>query len=347
MNAFDLRARYGGFSLEAAASWDAPAAALFGASGSGKTTILEALAGLRPEVAGAVQLRGRRLDDRPARERRVGWVPQDASLFPHLTVRQNLEFAATARPGAPRGIDDATEALELGPLLDRRASALSGGERQRAALARALASRPDFLLLDEPLASIDRPLRVRVLPFLQAIPACLGIPFLLVSHDPLEVQALATHAIVLERGRVVASGSPRSLFPSAALFGSLDALQAENVFEVAVVDTHPGGLRVRTPAGLELEMAALAGFPAPRRVAVRAEEVLLATRPPEGLSAQNVLAGVLEALEPHEGQVLARVRSGGERWTARVTARAAERLGLAPGGPVYLVIKAHAILPAA
>lgn len=347
MNAFDLRARFAGFSLEAAAAWDAPATALFGASGSGKTTILETLAGLRPEVAGTALLRGRRLERLPARARRVGWVPQDASLFPHLTVRENLEFAATARGGPAASIDEAADALELGPLLDQRASALSGGERQRAALARALASRPDFLLLDEPLASIDRPLRVRVLPFLQAIPARLGIPFLLVSHDPLEVQALAAHAIVLERGRVVASGSPRSLFPAAALFGSLEALQAENVFEVAAVDARAGGLRVRTAGGAELEMAAVAGFPAPRRVAVRAEEVLLATRPPEGLSAQNVLAGVLEALEPREGQVLARVRSGGERWAARVTARAADRLGLAPGAPVYLVIKAHAILPAA
>jgi molybdate transport system ATP-binding protein len=346
VNAFELRARYPGFSLEASSAWTVPRAALFGASGSGKTTVLEAIAGARPEVAGPVTIRGRRVDGLTPRGRGVGWVPQDASLFPHLTVEENLAFAVFAR-GDRAAAGAAVEALEIGPLLRRRARDLSGGERQRVAIARALASRPDFLLLDEPLASIDRPLRARILPFLRALPDRTGAPMLLVTHDPLEVLALAEHVAVLENGRIVEEGDPRSVFSSAAAFGALHALGAENVFPVRVLARGEGIARLATPNGCALEMASLAGFPDPLRVAVRAEDILLATERPGGVSAQNVLAGEVLALEPLGAQVGVRIRAGGEVWLARVTTRAVESLALAAGRPVHMLVKAHAILPTA
>jgi molybdate transport system ATP-binding protein len=346
MNRFHLRARFGAFELDAAAEWSAPATALFGASGSGKTTLLEAIAGLRPDVRGEATLRDRPLDGLPPQQRRVGWVPQDASLFPRMSVAGNVAFAASRRSGgeAAAAARRAIDALEISPLLERRAADLSGGERQRVAIARALASGPDFLLLDEPLASIDRPLRLRIVPFLKRLTDELGIPCLLVSHDPLEVATLCSHVLVLERGRVVASGSPHDVFPAAESHGWLHALSAENRFDVQVVAREGGTIELLTAAGTRLTMADVAGSPRPRRVAVRAEDLLLAAVEPGPLSAQNVLAGIVAAIAPSEAQVRVDVDCGGDRWRAKVTRRAVERLGLAPGKPAWLVLKAHAII---
>lgn len=340
MISFDLRAEYPGFRLQAAAGWEAPAAALFGASGSGKTTILEALAGLRPEVLGRIEIGGERLDGLPPARRRVGWVPQDASLFPHLTARGNVEFA-----GRTAASDAAIAALELAPLLARRASQLSGGERQRVAIARALAAKPRLLLLDEPLASVDRPLRARIVPFLARIPRDLGVPTLLVTHDPHEAVALATHAVVLDRGRVAAQGDPRGILASPAALGVLEALGAENLFEVRAVAHSPGVVSLETPGGGRLEMAAVAGFPAPSRVAVRAEDILLTASEPGLVSAQNVLAADVAAVESLGDHVYVRLRTATDPWVAKVTARAVAKLGLAPGGRAWLLVKAHAVHP--
>jgi molybdate transport system ATP-binding protein len=364
MNRFRLQARYDSFELDAEAAWDARATALFGASGSGKTTILEAIAGLRPEVQGDVTLRERALGSLRPQERRIGWVPQDASLFPRMTVAQNVEFGAShGRPGAvgaggavhtatdAAAIRAAIDALEVGPLLERRAAELSGGERQRVAIARALASRPDFLLLDEPLASIDRPLRARIVPYLQRLATQFELPFLLVTHDPLEVTTLCEHVLVVEDGRCVASGSPHDLFPAAETFGWLRALAAENRFDVKVESRGGGTLELSTAAGTPLTMADVAGTRPPARVAVRAEDLLLAAVEPVALSAQNVLAGIVIGLESAGAQQfvdveLTKPQGGGtrERWRARVTRRAVERLALAPGKSAWLVIKAHAIV---
>ena len=348
---FALSTRYGDFLLDARAAWDAPATALFGASGSGKSTLIEALAGLRPEVRGEIVLGGRRVDGLPARERRAGWVPQDAALFPHLSVRGQLEFARRAaasraldRPPRADAVDRAIEVLELQPLLERRAGALSGGERQRVAVARALASDPDVLLLDEPLAAVDRPLRARIVPFLAALPRATGVPMLVVTHDPHEVAALAEHVIVLQEGRVVAQGAPRDVFASAEALGALEALGAENLLDVTAEGATEGGaLAMRTTHGCRLVMAVTPGFPTPSRVAVRAEDILLAVDAPGRISAQNVLSGRVAELQPLGGHVLVRIEAGGEAWVAKVTGRAAASLGLRPGVPVHLVIKAHAV----
>jgi len=207
----DITLRQGGFSLEFALRTDARAVALVGPSGSGKTTVLETVAGLRTPNAGRLQIGGRVLFDDagidvPVSARRIGYVPQDALLFPHLTVARNVTYAT---PRTPRFTLAFLEALlDLRPLMPRAVQGLSGGERQRVALARALYSGPDVLLLDEPLAAVDRSARVRLIAALQRIRDELGLPVLYVTHAREEAVALGEYAVVLDRGRVVAAGRP-------------------------------------------------------------------------------------------------------------------------------------------
>jgi molybdate transport system ATP-binding protein len=348
VNRFELSGRYPGFELEASAAWDARSVALFGASGSGKSTVLEALAGLRPEVSGVVELGGRRLDGLEPRERRIGWVPQDAALFPHMTVRENLEFAVASRSAkGAASVLELAQIFEVEPLLERGATELSGGERQRVAIARALASGPEHLLLDEPLASIDRPLRSRLLPFLESLPERTGVPLFVVTHDPLEVLALAQHVLVIEGGRVVASGDPRGVFASAASFGALQALGAENRFDVRVLEPRGGTTIVETSGGARLSMVRVEGFPSPKRVAIRAEDVMLAEQDPGKVSAQNVFAATVADVEAVGEQVLVDLDGFGERWRVKVTQTARKSLKIEPGRELVLLVKAHAIVPIA
>jgi len=193
--------------------------ALFGASGAGKTSLLEVVAGLRRPEEGRVVLNGRVLDDAgrglhvPPRLRRVGYVPQDDTLFPHLSVAANLAYA---RGASARDRARAVDVLELGPLLPRRPASLSGGERRRVALARALLASPEILLLDEPLTGLDAPLKARVLAHLRRVREEFAIPTLYVSHAPEEVLALADDVLVLERGAVARRGAPADVFELAA-----------------------------------------------------------------------------------------------------------------------------------
>ncbi len=191
--------------------------ALFGPSGAGKTTLLEIIAGLRRPDAGRVAMKGRVLFDAatkenvPPRRRGIGYVPQDLALFPHLSVRANLDY------GRPAGDDDAflasvLERLEIGALLEQKPDALSGGEKQRVALARALLARPALLLLDEPLTGLDAPLRERIIPFLQRVRDEFRVPTLYVTHSADEVMTLCGRVVVLEGGRVVREGAAHDLF---------------------------------------------------------------------------------------------------------------------------------------
>ena len=208
---FDFTLRQGQFGLEFALRSDARAVVLVGPSGSGKTTVLEAVAGVRRPSRGRLQVGGRVLFDErgtdvPASARRTGYVPQDALLFPHLTVAGNVTFAT---PRTPRfTLAFLEELLDLEPLMGRSVQGLSGGEQQRVALARALYSGPDLLLLDEPLAAVDRRARVRLVTALRRIRDELALPFLYVTHTRDEAVALGEYAVVLDRGRVVAAGNP-------------------------------------------------------------------------------------------------------------------------------------------
>ena len=210
-----------GFVLEIDHHGDSRVLALFGPSGSGKTTCLEAIAGLRVPSRGRIAIAGRELYSShgrlnlPPRLRGIGYVPQDALLFPHLDVRGNVMFGARRARARAAGhqvpLEQVLAVVEAGALLERRVSGLSGGERQRVALARALMSSPDVLLLDEPLAAVDLPLRRRIVASLRRIRDDLGVPVIYVTHDPAELRTVADTVIVLDEGRVVQWGPPESV----------------------------------------------------------------------------------------------------------------------------------------
>lgn len=203
----DIELAQGSFVLAAKVRLDARAAALFGPSGSGKTTILDAIAGLRSPRRGSIAVNGRVLFSSesginvPTHHRHVGYVPQDVALFPHMLVRGNLLYGR--HPGVSPDLDRVVGMLEIDALLERRVTELSGGERQRVALGRALMSGPSLLLLDEPLAAVDVPLRRRILPYLRRVRDELTVPIIYVSHDREEVDELADVVVKVEGGRVV------------------------------------------------------------------------------------------------------------------------------------------------
>lgn len=207
-----FRLEQGGFVLDIDEQLTGRITALFGPSGAGKTTVLDAIAGLREPASGRIAIGSSVVfsdADRvslPPHERHVGYVTQDVALFPHMNVRRNIEYGR--RRGQRLDLNTVVEMLEIRGLVDRGVAKLSGGERQRVALARALMSAPELLLLDEPLAAVDFELRRRILPYLERVRDWLAIPILYVSHDRDELRGLADHVIVLDRGAVVRSGAP-------------------------------------------------------------------------------------------------------------------------------------------
>jgi molybdate transport system ATP-binding protein len=211
----------GDFRLEMHERVEARVVALFGPSGSGKTSVLESIAGLRSLERGEIRIGSRTLYDSgagvdvPSHRRKVGYVPQDLTLFPHMNVKRNILYGARSDRdgGSAEGLEQILSLLELHPFLDRRVSDLSGGERQRVAMARALTTAPSVLLLDEPLTALDRGLRARVLPYLKRIRDELATPMVYVSHDEAEVRALADWVVELDGGRTIRSGP--ALTPSA------------------------------------------------------------------------------------------------------------------------------------
>jgi molybdate transport system ATP-binding protein len=214
MIALDVTLRQGGFTLQIRERLDGRVTALFGPSGAGKTTVLDAIAGLRTPQSGSIAIGARTLFDAagrvnlPPHQRRMGYVAQDVALFPHMSVRRTVLYGRRAGQKLP--LATVARMLEIEALLDRRVPQLSGGERQRVALARALMSAPELLLLDEPLAAVDIERRRRILPYLERVRDELGLPILYVTHDASEVRQLADHVVVLEEGRVVRSGSPEA-----------------------------------------------------------------------------------------------------------------------------------------
>ena len=199
----DLTLPLAHFTLEVRCLLEEKVTAVVGPSGSGKTSLIESIAGLRPKASGRVVIDGVDVMHLPPEKRRVGYVPQDVALFPHLNARRNLTFGGSDR------FDDVVAILELAPLLHRAPASLSGGERQRVALGRALMTAPRLLLLDEPLAAVDQPLRERVLVFLRRV-RDLGVPMIYVTHQPAEAAALATWSVVLEQGKIAAQSKMRA-----------------------------------------------------------------------------------------------------------------------------------------
>lgn len=353
MTEFELDVRWSapGFDLQAACSWDAPVCAVFGPSGAGKSTLLEVLAGVRRGARGRASLAGQVLFDGaawvPPERRGLGWVPQDGALFPHLTAGGNMRFGlARGGAGAREALDRAMAMLEIGHLQERPVSALSGGERQRVALARAIASGARALLLDEPLAALDRPLRARLVPWLAKLRDELRLPMIYVTHDPHEVLALAGHVLVLQAGRLVAAGPPRTVLWSALqrfdFGGGLAPL--ENRLQGSVVAAEPDGVwRILLDGGGEL-LAPAPHIPGARRVVVsfRADDVILALGPTPGLSALNVLPATVTAVEWAEDAAYVQLAAPAPL-LARLTRRAAQRLALEKGSSVHAILKSQAI----
>jgi len=346
----DLRLPLAAFPLALAARLGSDAVAVLGPSGAGKTSLLEALAGLRPKVEGRISIDGEVLLDSargvrlPPERRRIGYVPQDAGLFPHLDVRRNVRFGMRG-PDRQGLFAEAVAILEIGPLLARYPDTLSGGERQRVALARAIATRPRLLLLDEPLAAVDVELRERILPYLLRVRETLRIPCLYVTHNTGEAAAIASEALLMRRGALVRQGPTagvlREMRSSAvdpdARFDNVVAGELEPVLagdEKAVLRV--GASLLVVPAGPPTEPGARTIY------AVSPDDILVSTRPPDHVSARNVLEGKVTSVDSSAEGAWIGVASAGLDWTARLTRSSTEELGLVPGSRVWLTIKTHA-----
>ncbi|HEX7156731.1 MAG TPA: molybdenum ABC transporter ATP-binding protein [Burkholderiaceae bacterium] len=350
-----VRVAYPGFSL--AVDLDLPGrgvSALFGASGSGKTTCLRCIAGLEPLAEGRIAVGGELWQDTaagrrvPTHKRALGMVFQDGRLFPHLSVRANLGYGMKRIPqGARRvALDDVVDLLAIGNLLERRPEGLSGGEQQRVAIARALLASPRLLLLDEPLAALDEARKAEVLPYLERLHDELQIPVIYVSHAMREVARLADHLVLLERGRVVASG------PIAQMTARLDLPLAQEDGAAVVLDGHvvehdaaDGLTRVASGAG-SLWVAALdraAGRPV--RLEIAARDVSIALAPPNASSILNILPAVVAVrADDDRGRSLLQLEVGEAHLLSRVTRRSANALGLQPGQRVFAQVKGVAVL---
>jgi molybdate transport system ATP-binding protein len=344
----DIDHALGSFRLAARFAAQPGVTALFGRSGSGKTTLVNIVGGLiRPDRARVV-VDGETLVDTerglfvPKHRRRVGYVFQDSRLFPHLSVRRNLLYGrwfAFGDGGVAGDFASVVELLGIGHLLERRPDSLSGGEKQRVAIGRALLARPRLLLMDEPLASLDEQRRAEILPYLERLRDGAGVPILYVSHSVAEVARLATTVVILAEGRVTAVGPVLDILPLA------DASDAGSVLD-AVVARHDEAFQLTTLSSRagELQVPRLAaGVGAHVRAYIRARDVMLSLKPPEEISALNVLAGKVAEIAPANSgggaQADVRLDCGGAVLLARLTAKSVQRLALAPGRPVYAVIK--------
>jgi molybdate transport system ATP-binding protein len=334
-----------GFRLDLDLSAPPGLTCLFGRSGSGKTTIINAVAGLlRPDRAD-IRLDGVALHDLPPHKRQVGYVFQDARLFPHLTVAQNLTYAARIRRQRVQGFDRIVGLLGIGALLDRRPATLSGGERQRVAIGRALLSDPRILLMDEPLAALDEARKAEILPYIEALRDDLGLPILYVSHSLPEVARLATSIAVIEAGRRVAFGPAAELLADPETAPLLGLRDAGAILTARIAEQAADGLtRLETGAG-PLWLPRVAGaIGRSLRVRVAASDVMLALTRPEGVSALNVLPATVLAVRDGEGPgALVQLDLGGQALLARVTRRSALMLDLKPGLALHVVIKSVSV----
>ena len=328
--------------------------ALFGHSGSGKTTVLRAMAGLERAPAGYFALGSEVWQDEsrgrfvPPHQRALGVVFQEASLFPHLSVRGNMDFGQKRTSTAARrfSLPEIAELLGIAHLLDRAPGLLSGGERQRVAIARALLAAPRILLMDEPLAALDLQRKLEILPYLERLHRELSIPVIYVSHSPDEVARLADHLVLLDEGRVVASGTLKQVLgridlPAAFADDSgvvIDArIAAHETDDLTRLEFPGGALYVShhaEPVGTAL------------RCRVHARDVSLVLLPPSETSILNCVGATVVDLAPTDtpGHVLVRLDAGGEPLLARITRRSAERLQIRPGLALHAQIKAVALL---
>jgi molybdate transport system ATP-binding protein len=346
---------FDGFTLDAHFRAPPGLTVLFGRSGSGKTTLVNAVAGLLMPDAGRIATGSWVLLDtdkairlNPHR-RRIGYVFQEGRLFPHLTVRQNLAYGAWFAPkDAPReDMGRVVDLLGIGHLLHRRPGALSGGEKQRVAIGRALLSAPRLILADEPLAALDEARKAEILPYFERLRDEVNIPILYVSHAASEVARLATTVVALEAGRVIAQGPATAVLGDPAVLPA-GAREAGALLEARVVRHHADGLTELNAGGLALFLPMVAQAPGSLlRLRIAAHDVILSRGRPEGLSALNILPGVVRELRSGDGPgAIVALDTAGGRVLARITRRSAEALGLTPGMDVHAIIKTVSVAAA-
>lgn len=328
---------------------------LFGPSGAGKTTLLDCIAGLTKPDAGHLSIGGGVFFDStnhvdvPVTKRNIGYVFQDLALFPHLDVEANVAYGLSSFAAAERRarVAQALQSIGIGSLAQRRPSELSGGERQRVALARALVMKPSILLLDEPLAALDLPVRMKIADDLRRSILGSPIPVLYVTHSRDEVFMLGEHLLVLERGGIVAEGTPHRVLSAPRGETVAQLAGFENIFDATVTSIHEDrgtmtcrfGTSESNPVELETPLVRYhAGDHL--RVGISAGDILLATEKPVGLSARNILRGRLLSLNQRDAIIVARVDCGIE-FAAHLTLGARDSLGLAPGREVWVIVKTH------
>ena len=347
-----LTQRFGGFTLDAAFEAPMGVTALFGRSGSGKTTVINAVAGLLRPDAGHVALDGQVLFDSdrkvfmPVHRRRLGYVFQEGRLFPHLSVRQNLGYG---RWFAPReegaGFDHVVEMLGISALLHRRPGALSGGEKQRVAIGRALLARPKLLLMDEPLAALDEERKAEILPYLERLRDETEIPILYVSHSMVEVARLATTLVLIEGGRVVRAGPAAEVLSDPESVPALGVRTAGASLHATVAAQEEDGLtRLETSAGPLLIPRVEAAIGARLAIRIPAQDVILSRTRPDGLSALNILPAKVTAVRLGDGPgAIVQLKAGDDLILARITRRSALALELAPGVECFAILKTVAV----
>ena len=345
-----LRKRRSEFSLDLQFSVpESGVVALFGASGCGKSTTANLIAGLITPDSGFIQLGNEVLLDtaqninQPAEQRRIGYVFQDARLFPHYTVEGNLRYGLQrARQQPVIKFDAVVTLLGLEPLLQRRPQQLSGGEKQRVALGRALLAQPRLLLLDEPLASLDQPRREEVLPYLERVRDQLKIPMVYISHQFEEVLRLATEVVLMQQGRTLAQGDLAEVSLQPELRGLIGAESLGAVVEgkVQEIDEYSGLARVALGNGhVSVDVNQLQ---CGQRVRLQllARDLILALSPPQGLSVRNMLQGVITRLTPDDRHAtLVTVDVGGVMLIARITTSSADEMKLHDGLCIWILVK--------
>ncbi len=347
----------GAFALAADFTSNGRLTALFGRSGSGKTSLVNIIAGLIRPQRGRIAIDGQVLLDSergifvPKHKRRIGYVFQEARLFPHLTVRQNLLYGQWFAPktdAVGSEIADVLDLLGIGHLLHRHPGRLSGGEKQRVAIGRALLAKPRLLLMDEPLASLDEARKAEILPYIERLRDAFGIPIVYVSHSVAEVARLASNLVVLVQGSVIASGSTIDLMsrPDVPLLSA--APEAGSVLDARILRHEPEhGLSVLETQAGQVQVPHRAQPPGSRlRVRILASDVLISLQPLQGISALNVLSGTIAEIGARRsgGSALEiGIDCNGASLLARLTSKSAAHLGLKPGQSVYAVVKSVSI----
>jgi molybdate transport system ATP-binding protein len=325
---------------------------LFGASGAGKTTILDCIAGLQTPDEGAISIGIEKLFDSaanvniPARRRRVGYLVQTLALFPHMTVVQNIEYGLAALDAAERKqrSQEIMDSFQISALAQRRPGEISGGERQRVALARTLVTRPRALLLDEPLTGLDVATKARIIDDVRKWNQRFRIPVLYVTHDRNDAFALGERMLLVQNGTVVARGFPYDVLHRPELESVAQLAGFENLFNGTVTERHleQGTMACRLDnSHLDLELPLTrVGLEEPIHVGIRAGDILIATALPQGLSARNVIPGIVRSLEQRDATVVAHVDCG-VLFEVHITLGAMRALQLNAGSRVWLVIKTY------